>query len=186
MYIKKLKEEIKRILFAASQPELKVSEMVIGGKVEVINSDGSLSPAEDGEYTIDKDVLVVKDGQIVSINGETETAPVEEEQAAEADAPVVEDVPADADWKAEVDALKAETETLKAAIEELKKAMEDDKASEQTMSAEFSKQLTELTNVFKVAINTPFEFSKTNQSAIEKEAKENKMLIASNLWANRK
>src|SRR5690348_2950449 len=80
--IQKVKDEIKKTLnmvnedsFEENQPapELQISELVVGGKVEVINSDGSLSPAPDGTYKVDDNEIEVKDGLIESINGEKET-----------------------------------------------------------------------------------------------------------------
>lgn len=184
--INKIKEELKKTLGLlnndGTQPQIQVSDMVVGGKVEVVNPDGTLSPAPDGEYTVDKDVIEVKDGQITSVNGAEETAP--------ADKKAPEEKMAAPDMQSEIDALKAETESLKAAIAELKKAIEDDKAEDaaedQKMSAEFSKQISDLNETLKVLAAMPSEFSKTNQSPIVQDVKEAKILAASNLWSNRK
>ena len=89
MSLKTLKEELKKALalFSAdNQPALKVSDMVIGGKVEIPDAEGTLSDAPDGEYTVDKDVIEVKDGQITSINGNKEAAIPAEADTAMADA----------------------------------------------------------------------------------------------------
>lgn len=179
----KIKDELKKtlsLLMAEQAPEVKVSDMVIGGKVEVVNSDGSLSDAPDGEYTVDKDVIEVKDGLIVSINGEKapkEDAPVEEAKMDEAptDAPV----DPNADLKAEVEALKAETESLKAAIQEIKDAMAGNADAEQKMSEQFSKQVEDLNATIKTLMDMPAEFSKTNESVKVKDDKEAKK----NAWS---
>jgi hypothetical protein len=164
--------------FSSEPSDLKVSDMVIGGKVEMVNSDGSLSPAQDGEYTIDNDVIVVKDGLIVSINGETETnprdeAPKQEENLAE-DAPVDEPVKQD-DLKAEVEALKAETENIKAMVEELKAALASKNEAEQKMSADFAAEIAALNETLKIVATTPAEFSKTSTNNVVKDSKEDKM-----------
>ena len=184
--IQKIKEELKKIseMFSSSEPEIKVSEMVVGGKVEMVNTDDSLSDAPDGEYTVDKDVIVVKDGQIVSINGETETKPVEEEQAAD-DVPTEDPAKEDnsmAELKAEVDALKAETETLKAAVEELKGAMVKDEA----MSAEFTAQLNTLNETMKAIAVMPAEFSKTSTNTVVKDSKDDKIKAYAKILASNK
>jgi hypothetical protein len=189
-----VKEKIKDVLkalgaFAENQPELKISEVAIGGKVEVINADETLAPAPDGEYTTeDKDVITVKDGFIVLINGEKgEEEKVADEPAEELAEEEVkeEEAPVEADWKAEVDALKAETEALKAAVEELQKGLADKSEAEEKMSADFSKQLTDLTETLKVLSVMPAEFSKTSSNNLVTDSKDEKMkayarIIASN------
>ena len=189
----KIKEELKKtlgmLLADNTQPQLQISDMVVGGKVEIINPDGTLSPAPNGEYTVDKDAIEVKDGQITSVNGVEEKAPTDNKTPEEklADTPVDN---SSTDLKAQVDALKVETTDLKAAIEELKNSIATDKAEDDAedkkMSAHLSKQFNDLNETLKFLANLPGEFSKTNQSPIEKDVKESKILTASTLWANRK
>lgn len=178
--LEKLKEELKKTLGLlvtpsdekfANQPELKVSDMVIGGKVETVNSDGTLAPVMDGEYTIGEDMIEVKEGLIVSINGETETVDTNEVPKDEnmADTSITDAL------RSEVDALKAETENLKTALEELKKAMQDDTAQEQTMSADFNNQLSALNETIKTLVTMPVEFSKTSNNNVVKDTKDEKM-----------
>lgn len=186
----KIKEELKKtlgLLEAEPATELKVSEMVIGGKVESVNADGTLSEVADGEYKVGEDVIEVKAGQIVSINGEKEKeeeAPAEAEKEMEEEIPT-EEAPATEGWKEALEAYKAELDGLKLEIETLKEALGASKEIEEKMSAEFSKQLGDLNETLKVIANTPAEFSKTNQSPLEKDAKERKLSAASSLWAKR-
>jgi hypothetical protein len=178
--LEKLKEELKKTLGLLvtptseefnNQPEIKVSDMAVGAKVEFVNSDGTLSPALDGEYTIDKDVIEVKDGLIVSINGETETTPVDTKPKDEnmADTSVTDAM------QVQIDALKAETESLKSVIEEIKQSIVDDATKDQTMSADFGNQLSVLNETIKTLLKMPSEFSKTSNDNVVKDSKEEKM-----------
>jgi len=175
--ITEIQKTISMLSGFSSESELKVSDMVIGGKVEKVNSDGSLAPVEDGEYTIEKDLLVVKDGLIVSINGETEMKPKDEapkEEEKLEDVPVEDPAPEN-DWKTEVEALKAETESLKVTIEEIKKVMAENTVEEQKMSADFTAEIAKLNETLKVVATTPAEFSKTSTNNVVKDSKEDKM-----------
>ena len=52
--------------------ELNISDKEVGGKVEQIGADGTLTPVEDGEYTMeDGFTFTVKDGQIETIQDQT-------------------------------------------------------------------------------------------------------------------
>lgn len=54
-----------------TKDELKISDKSIGGKVELVQGDGSLSPAPDGEYVMDDGyAFTIKDGMISSVVGE--------------------------------------------------------------------------------------------------------------------
>src|SRR3954468_21849969 len=50
--------------------EIKVTDMTVGGKVELIGKDNELQPIPDGKYTVEDKAFTVKDGFIASIEGE--------------------------------------------------------------------------------------------------------------------
>lgn len=67
--------------------QIKVSDKVVGGSVEMIAADGTLSPAPDGDYAMESGFsFTVKDGKIVSIVGQED---VVEDMTAPTPTPVV-------------------------------------------------------------------------------------------------
>lgn len=86
-------------------------ELAVDKEVFVLDAEGNVVPAEDGDYTLENgSVVKVAEGKVAEI---AETADIEEGTPAEDETLV---------------ALKAENESLKAEIEELKKQMETLKA----------------------------------------------------------
>lgn len=163
--------------------EINISERVIGGKVELVNSDGTLSPIEDGDYELsDGFKFSVKDGLISAIEGE------ESIQASEdmADAPVVEEPNNDSDIKASIEELrvlteelKSEVDTMKAALDELKAANAD--TANKDAIENFRKELSTLNETIISIANTPAEFSKTTKSQIAKDVNDKKLSDLSNI-----
>ena len=160
-----------------SESEIKISQQEVGGKVELINADGTLSPAADGEYEMEDGFkFTVKDGQITAIDGqeapaESETkekdAPVEAAEETKTDAPA-EETPAD-DKPNEVADLKAFVETLAGTVADLAAQVESLKGSTEVAAtkqdvAEFNKEVTELHETIKKLAKVPVEFSKTNMN----------------------
>jgi len=150
--------------FNVSADDLVISEMKVGGKVEAKDAEGNVIPVPDGEYTVGEDVIVVKDGMIVSLNGETEEAPAE--QMAD-DAPTDEPAKEDDGVQEKLDAMQKEIDELKASIE----SMKVEASKEET----FSKQVEKLTDSIKMLMSMPAEFSKTNESIVVKDSKEQKI-----------
>lgn len=120
---------------AVSSESYKIEERKVGAKVEVIDANGELANAPDGEYTFeDGFTFTVKDGVISEIAGE---APVEEEASMpeEEDKPEEEEKPeeekAEVDYQAQIDDLKKQLEEIKSMIsgvpseEEMKSQMEE-------------------------------------------------------------
>lgn len=96
-------------------------ELAVDKEVFVLDAEGNVVPAEDGDYTLENgNVVKVAEGKVAEIAETADSADIEEETPAEDEALV---------------ALKAENETLKAQIEELKKQMEELKAQPMAMSA---------------------------------------------------
>lgn len=169
---KTLVTELKKILsdipvqetMSVSAEDLVISDLKVGGKVEAKDSEGNVIPAPDGEYTIGSDLIVVKDGLIESLNGETEAAP--EEQMDETPAPTENDV------QSQIDEIKADIESIKSSIEDLKNSVVSVSKDD---SNKFTIQVKELNDSIKALMETPAEFSKTNKTNAYKEAKEIKM-----------
>lgn len=169
--IKKLKQLLKTAfdtLPDGSTSDVQYSNFAIGEKVELVNGDGTLSPAPDGDYTNNDGVKYsVKDGLIASIEGE---APIEEEQ--------VEEEQAADPIQTQLDAQAQDIADLKKAIDELKQSFSDEAVKDQNMAEQFSKQLKDLTDSIKVLAKIPAEFSRVNNSnqvKDNKEEKENKL-----------
>lgn len=96
-------------------------ELAVDKEVFVLDAEGTIVPAEDGDYTLENgNVVKVAEGKVAEIAETAETADIEEETPAEDEALV---------------ALKAENESLKAEIEELKKQMETLKAQPMAQAA---------------------------------------------------
>lgn len=179
--ISKLKAELKKVLsLMSTESELKVSEMVIGGKVELIDSEGNLEVAPDGEYQIGEDTIVVKDGLIESINGDKGEAKEEEEMEEDTPADEVDEKEA---MKAELDAMKEAIAQLKTELEALKTSLDESNATEQNMASKFNTQLETLNETIKLLMSTPAEPSRTNESIRVKDSYDAKMLEAAKLFS---
>jgi uncharacterized protein YukE len=184
MHIKEIKKEFAKTLnyllgnekfegeTKVYQPEeISISERVVGGKVELVNADGTLSPMPDGNAELaDGFKFTVKDGLIESIEGE---APIQEQPAAMADVPAPTD--AQTSENSAIEEMKKVTEELRADIESMKIALDDLKASMSDTAnkdavANFNKQISDLNDTIKKIANVPAEFSKTTKSNIAKDA----------------
>lgn len=187
-----------------SDSELKVSAKEVGGKVEKVAADGSLEPAEDGDYVMtDGFSFTVKDGQIVSIVGQEEQ-PVEEVAAEETPAEdlseVQVEVPAEEssdetpaedlpESNPEMDAMKqqvAKMEERLSAIEEMLNQMMMQKESDNQAIEQFNKTVAELNDNIKTLAKVPVEFSKTNKTPKAEEVKQDKMIELANIFSGLK
>lgn len=202
--IEKVKEALRKALFEVQEDkaegpaenkkytdaELKISAMEIGGKVEMIDAEGNIQPAGDGEYEMESgDKFTVVDGMIAELNGEKaeekpeEEVPVEaaeeekeeeKEEAPAEEAPVEEvkeEEPKEDEKQMQIDMLKGELEAMKAAVEELK-ALIAGSVSKDEMN-QFSSEV--LGNLKKLA-SIPAEFSRTTNSNVIKDSMEEKLL----------
>jgi hypothetical protein len=167
--LKKLKELLKTAfdkLPDGTEAEMKIDNFAIGEKAEVVNTDGTLAPAPDGEYTnADGVKYTVKDGLIDSIDG----------QFAEEEKPVEQTATPENDFKTQLEAQAQEIADLKAKLETLETKMASDKEEETTLSENFSNQLKELNDSIKILATIPAEFSKTSTNNTVKDNKEDKL-----------
>lgn len=150
--------------------EIKISAFEVGGKVELIDGNGELSAAPDGDYEIaDGSKFTVKDGVIASIEGQE--AP--EESTTEDVEVVAEEAPADEAPKEDgkVAELEAKVSALESEIAEIKKML----AADEEANDEFVKQITELNKNVALLAETPAQFSQVNKSQKEKESREDKL-----------
>lgn len=99
----------------------------IGAEVQLINADGEVVAAEDGEYTTETETIKVEGGKIVEINPIEEPEPEAEEPAEE----VLED-----EMPAEEPAVDEEKEQLKARVAELEAAIAEKDAKIEELTAE--------------------------------------------------
>lgn len=163
-----------------SDSEIKISEKAVGGKVELINADGSLSDAPDGDYELeDGTVLTVKGGVIEAVNGEKpEEAPAEEVEAAEetaSDAPS-EEAPKEDD-KVKIADLEAAVAALTQEISDIKNALAGSASKEDVQG--FAKELGSLNEVLAKLAKIPVESSKTNQdNRLKYQFEDSKMQLA--------
>lgn len=169
-----------------SNSEIKVSDKVVGAKVELIGKDGALSPAPDGDYQLeDGTKFTVKDSMIDSIEGEEMAQePVEGNPAEEATETPKEEAQEDAEMvamKQSIADLQAEIATLKSTVEELKNG-----SASKEDATQFGKQLQDLTDTIKALANIPAEFSKTNNKPSVKDEKEEKMNDLARVFASLK
>ena len=142
-------------------------DMEVGLEV-FVDGDEGLTPAPDGEYTIDDNIILVEGGKIVEIKEKPLEQPIEtpietpmqnEEKPEEKietpiDNPSIEELKnLIEEQKTMIESLKSENETLKAEIEELKKKLEEplaqpaeeqfknDKPNEKETKIDFSKYI---------------------------------------------
>ena len=114
-------------------------DMEVGLEV-FVDGDEGLTPAPDGEYTIDDNIILVEGGKIVEIKEKPLEQPIEtpietpmqnEEKPEEKietpiDNPSIEELKnLIEEQKTMIESLKSENESLKAEIEELKKKLEE-------------------------------------------------------------
>ena|GEM_PF-1568973 len=159
-----------------SYDEIKVSDKVVGAKVEIVDVNGELAPIEDGEYVMEDGlVITTKGGLIESIVdkdgnplGEKSEVPATSEEQAE-DTPV-EDSKSD-ELKAEFESFKSDVETRLTKIEEALSLATQSNDEVKVEAQQLSKVMTELTEVLK---KTPHEFSKANPSSFKQDKNEEK------------
>ena len=145
--------KLKKMLLSLSEIPTKEGPVLItdSDDLEVglevfVDGDEGLTPALDGEYTIDDNIILVEGGKIVEIKEkpleqplepvvetpETIETPMQEEEKMEEpvetpiDTPSIEELKnLIEEQKSMIEQLKTENETLKAEIEELKKKLEE-------------------------------------------------------------
>lgn len=158
-----------------AEDAVKISERKVGGKVELIGTDGTLSNAPDGDYKIGDFSFTVKAGLIDSIEGENK--PAEEDKPAEeklADEPVTENTPVeDNSVKDAIAALQEETASIKQDIESIK-AMLAEFAGKSDVE-DFKSEVVKLNKTIEKLARIPSEFSKTSNSNIVKDKQEDKI-----------
>jgi len=159
--------------------QLNISDRVVGGKVELINTDGSLSVAPDGDYELEDGFkFTVKDGVIASIEGEEKPEELAEENPTE-DKPA--DEPAPDENKAAIEELQKETAAIKAEVESIKQILSEltgsvnDSATKEEMQ-KFSKEVKTLTETINKVAKLPVEFSKTTKSTQTKTDNHDKLM----------
>lgn len=214
--IKEIKETIAQAIFHfTTEPdqdpsdkvwadsELNISNKEVGGKVEIIDADGNLQDAPDGEYKMeDGTVLTVKDGLIAEIESadqedaeksEEDMAAADPEQSAD-DAEGKEDAAegdTDKEDEAADKALLDEIQSLKQSIADLTSLITGVQNKQQDMASQ--KEVNELKlsveslngNIIKLA-KIPVENSKTSKKAEVKDDKEAKLIeFAKALGKNR-
>ena len=173
-----------------SDSELKISDKSVGGKVEQINSDGSLTPVEDGDFVMqDGFSFTVKGGVIESIVGQEKVV----EQAVEDDTKPEVETPAEE--ATETPEQEAEDETkvderltaVEQAVAEIK-AMLDSMKMEKMESAKaietFTATVKELNTNIQTLAKVPVEFSKTNKTASVEESKEEKLFAVARMFGS--
>jgi hypothetical protein len=165
--------------------QIKVSDKVVGGVVEMIAPDGTLTPAPDGDYAMENGFsFTVKDGAIVAIMGEEA---VVEDMTAPTPTPVVTETPTDMEDVAPVEPTPMEKQV--AYMEEKLRSLEEKIAaieeaingmtsasmeSEKTIST-FNKIVDELNTNIKTLANIPVQFSKVDTSVKNGEEKQEKL-----------
>jgi len=169
---------------------VKIAERAVGGKVELIGSDGTLSVAPDGTYELsDGFKFIVKDGLIDSIISEDgNDASTDDEDMADATddggedsadaAPepgslddikqvVAENSQAIAELRQEIEALKQVLQALQGNVETA--------ASKEDVNA-FKAEVTKLNDSIIKLAKLPVEETKTNKSTIAKDKKDEKTM----------
>ena len=165
-----LKEENKETFEATAltADQVKISDRVVGGKVELIGADGSLSDAPDGDYDVDGFKFTVKDGVIAAIAEEDTEDTSTEDTPADEDTPddtTAEDTP---DVQAQIDAIQAEVDGIKQILEQIISQLQD-AASQQEMS-KFSEEVKKLSDTIISLSKIPVQASKTTKKLSVKDS----------------
>lgn len=162
-----------------SPSELNISQMEVGGKVELIDADGQLSPAPDGNYELeDGSKFTVKDSVIESIEGQE--VPAEEDVPVENAEQPKEEVPAEApksEPNPELEELKSKVSELEGQLSELLKVVEELKSTSEVVAtkedvAEYSKNVKDLNQTIQQLAKVPVQFSQTTTNNVVKDNKE--------------
>ncbi len=170
-----------------SSSELNISDKSVGGKVELIQADGTLAPAPDGDYVMDNGFsFTVKDGLISSIVGEqpvqAEETPVEAAAPTSGDTVTPTEDPAEeadpADPAKDIKELEDRVTVLEQQMAECMAMCQD--MSKQKMESEksieaFTKEVKQLNDNIQILAKVPVEFSKTNKSVVVEETKEDQL-----------
>jgi uncharacterized coiled-coil protein SlyX len=171
-----------------TEAQIKVSDKVVGGIVEMIAPDGTLTPAADGDYVLeDGFAFTVKDGKILSIVGEE---PVVEDMSNHTDPTMTGETKMDIteDVKtvesslfdlynqvmAQEDRIKYLEEKIMSMEETLNGMTSTSMESEKTI-ATFNKVVEELNKNIKTLASVPVEFSKVDSSVKNNEDKQEKL-----------
>lgn len=135
--VKKLKFE-KEDVIVLDENKVKISDKIIGGTVEVINDDETLSPATDGYYQVGDFKFIVKDGVISEIieeiDGEFEGE--EAEDKASVDQALIEEVKSEITEVAE--SVEVLVETIGEMLSDIKLLKEQKEKSTIKTSQSFS------------------------------------------------
>jgi phage-related protein len=180
-----------------SDSEVKISDRIVGGVVEIIAPDGTLSPAIDGEYLMeDGFTFTVKDGKIESIIG-SDGQPIVEiqpEEMTDYTEPSITGETTETKMDITEDVVNIESslfeiynrvmeqenkikmlEEKMMSIEEAHKNMTSSNLESQKAVETFNKVVTELNNNIKTLASVPVQFSKTDLSTKAADDRQEKM-----------
>lgn len=167
--------------------EIKISDKVVGGKVEMVQPDGSLAPAADGDYKMEDGFsFTVKDGAIASIEGEqpieqTEETPVEAAEDVPTEEQPTEDTTV-ADLTARIDALEKQFADVVAMMQGVQASKEE----EMKQVEQFNSIVTELNDNIKTLAKIPVKFSETNKTPSYQESRQEKLADVAKIIAGLK
>jgi hypothetical protein len=157
--------------------EIKISDKVVGGKVEQVQADGSLTPIPDGDYVMEDGFsFTTKDGVITSIVGED--APVEDTTDVKAgDTPTEEAAPANSDTTD----LEQRLTALEDQVKQILDSMNMEKQSSAQAIEAFTKEVKSLNDNIQELAKVPVEFSKINKNKVVEESREEKLFNVAKL-----
>ena len=140
-------------------------DMEVGLEV-FVDGDAGLTPAPDGEYTVDESIVVVEGGKIVSITEKPIEQPIDnpEEPMQKEEKP--EEKP--------MENLEEPTEPMEPTIEELKNLIEEQKSMIETLKVEnenLKAEIEDLKKKLEEPIAQPAEEEFKNEKPNEKETK---------------
>lgn len=167
-----VKEEIKeeKMEKVYSDAELNISAKEVGGKVELVNADGTLAPAPDGEYKMqDGFSFTCQGGQIAAIAEDKKQEPAMHEK--------------------QYEELKAEFETLQEqfkSVLDVCVTLKTQNAELKTQLAAFTKQVGDIEGNIKTLAKIPVKESQTSTSNVVKDKREEAMLELAKIFAKPK
>jgi predicted peroxiredoxin len=175
-----------------SAAEIKISDKSVGGKVEMINADGTLAPIPDGDYIMDDGFsFSVKDGLITAIIGQEEQPVEAGEDYKESGDTKMEEVTVEVEPVGEEETEPSDMEEMKKQIAELYKMFEElysmldgiklQNAENLKAIGQFNSEVKTLNDNIQTLAKVPVEFSKVNKSVQTEETKEERLMEVAKL-----
>lgn len=184
------------------ESEMKITEKVIGGKVEFILPDGELGQVPDGEYVMyDGFTFEVKDGLISKIQGQEQESAQEDTEVSEeavsgdtstqeveaevSEEEVVEEVvvedPRISEMETKISELESKLSEILQMLSDSEKVKNEEMTNQTKAIEAFNLTVKELNEKISILAKVPVQFSKTNSNQANEESKADKLSVLADI-----